>query len=138
MQHRMTRSDEITDGNGHLALGRGVRRSLDAFLPLIEDPRDAVGLRQNGAVADAEAEPEADSQVRAVPRGRLAQYEEAHAVTRQNTEQQNVTQFPSRSHDHRCPIEPVGKEELLQYRRHSGPSLGWASSVTSKFYFPVT
>lgn len=80
----------LTDRYGNLALGRRVRGPLDALASLIEDPGYAVGLGEYGAVAEAQAESEADPQTGAVPFGRLAQDHEAHEVAGEDADEQHV------------------------------------------------
>lgn len=81
----------LTDSDYHLALGRCVGESLDLLRALVEYPRYTVGLGKDRAVTYTEAETEADSKVCAIPRSRLAQYNEAHAVARENAYQKDVT-----------------------------------------------
>lgn len=81
----------LTDSDYHLALGRSIRESLDFLRTLVEYARYTVGLREDRAVTYTETETETDSKVCAIPGCRLAQYDEAHAVTREYAHQQNVT-----------------------------------------------
>lgn len=62
----------LTASYYHLALRRCVGEPLDPLRALVEYPRYAIGLGEDRAVAYTETETEADSQVRAIPRGRLA------------------------------------------------------------------
>lgn len=96
----------LTDGYGDLAFRRCVGGTLDALPALIEDPRYAIGLGEYGTVAEAQTEPKSDSQNCAVPLGRLAQYDKAHEVTRENTNQKNEAELAARGHYHWRPVEP--------------------------------
>lgn len=71
----------LTDSDHHLALRRCVGEPLDLLRALVEYPRYTIGLREDCAVAYTEAETQANPEICAIPRGRLAKYDEAHAVT---------------------------------------------------------
>lgn len=81
----------LTDSDYHLALRRCVGEPLDLLRALVEYPRYTIGFREDRAVAYTETETEADSEVCTIPRGRFAQYDEAHAIAGENSHQQNVT-----------------------------------------------
>lgn len=77
----------LTDSDYHLALGRCIGEPLDLLRALVEYPRYTIGFREDRAVTYTETETEADPKVCAIPCGRLAQYDEAHAVAGENSHQ---------------------------------------------------
>jgi len=81
----------LTDSNHHLALWRCIGEPLDLLRALVEYPRYTIGLREDRAIAYTETETQPDPEVCAIPRGRFAEYDEAHSVTQENADQQNVT-----------------------------------------------
>lgn len=99
---------------GNLRDGRRVERPLNALDALIEDPRDAIRFDENGAVADAEAEANANPETSARPNVRRREDDEGHAVAAQNASQQHVAQFATRSLNHgRFVISKWGKAILI-------------------------
>lgn len=123
----------LTQRYGHLGNGGGVHRPLDALHAPVEDPGYPVCLREYGAVADAQAEPEAYPHHGASFHRRLRQDHEGHWVAAEDAAEQDVAELASRRHDHRRPVvvdEHAGREEgaedadAAEGQRDDGPGVG--------------
>jgi len=69
------------------------------LLALLEDAVDAVGLGEQGSVADAHAEPEEDASQGARAQVRLGDHEEGGGVAEEDACQQDIAQLPPRRLD---------------------------------------
>lgn len=76
-----------------------VLRSFDRPDTSVEDPRNPIGFCEDGRVADAQRQTDSDPHDRARHRRRFGQDDEGHAIARQDSNKQDVAQFPSRCHD---------------------------------------
>ncbi len=82
------RAKRLTAADNDLRLGRRVVRSHDAFGSSIEDTRYPIGFRQDGAVADAQREAQANAQQSAGEDVGLGQNGNGHQVAAKNSGQQ--------------------------------------------------
>jgi hypothetical protein len=96
----------LTKTDEDLRAGRGARGPLDAPDAAVEDARDAVGLGDDGAVANGEADAQSDAQNGARDLRRLGQDDERHQVAGEDAGQQHVAQLAARRHDDRRLVVP--------------------------------
>lgn len=69
---------------------------MNALDALVEDPRDAICLDENGAVADAQTEADSHPEAGTRPNIGRCENDEGHAVATKNARQQHVAQFAAR------------------------------------------
>jgi hypothetical protein len=89
----------LTESDGDLRDGRSINGPFDAFHPAIKYSRDAIGLGENGAVADAQTQPQTYPHDGTGLHGRLGEDDEGHGVAAEDAAQEDVAEFAAGSHD---------------------------------------
>lgn len=118
------------EGNDQLRGGAYEPRGGHRLLPLLEDAVDAVGLGQQGGVAEAHAQTQEHAAEGAHPQTRRGDHEEGDGVTQEDARQQHVAHLPAgRPHDWRVVVAYEGHHHETggqdahdgHEHRHGGP-----------------
>ena len=104
----------LTESDGDLRNGRSINGSFDTLHSSIKYPGDAIGFGENGAVADAEAQAEADPHNGASFDWGFSEDDEGHGVAAEDAAEEDVAELAARGHDHRGAVvadEDAGGED---------------------------
>lgn len=94
-EHAEKLHGDQTEGNDQLRGGAYEPRGGHRLLPLLEDAMDAVGLGEQGRVAEAHSQTQEHPTKRADAQTGCGDHEEGDGVTQKNARQQHVAHLPS-------------------------------------------
>ena len=94
------------EGDDELRSGADERRRRDGALPLLKDAVDAVGLGEQGRVAEGGAKAEEESAGGADGRSGLSHHEEGDGIDEEDAGEEDVAELTARGADDGCVVVP--------------------------------